>query len=539
MPITIGETEQGRLLPARVNEQGETIVAGMDAHLVELGNILASLGLVATETTAVQIRDAVGDLGDGATISDLAAALNALLGSVATEATLAVIQVELETLNITSASAASTLEGINAGVDEVEPKLDMTVAELQAIRDRLPAALIEGRLVVLAKLVPDILSSFGEVKVTMREPLFKNVQRYELDLRQWAVRAEGGGAVTFNTTSGVTEISVGGASGDLREISTHTHWPYEPGATSSALITMSMSDAGQPGQVREVAFGTPDDAYLWRLDGTALSIVRRASSSGTPTDHNVIPQASWNVEPYPTLDLTKINQWLIDFQWLSAGLIQFWLNGRRVHVLDLRGEITLPSTRFGQLPIRLTIQNTGPSAPAALGYVCSTVFLAGGTDLRFVPGTYARSAAKTGITTDLTPIIAFRMAQTYLSQANRKIVLSQWAEIANENGAGIVQLVFNPTAIAGGTWAAVPTAPWLEYNEGLTGITGGTKLTERYLPNSADSRRLDARGSFHIDGIHLRRTADNTGGDSIVLMGAADAGQFDIRSVVSVFHTLG
>lgn len=383
-------------------------------------------------------------------------------------------------------------------------------------------------------------TSFGQTRVAQREVLFENVQTHALDTRAWAVRTAGAGTVTYNSTTGMTELGVSAASGDLSEISTHTHFPYEPGATSHCIITLAQPVAGQTNQRREWGFGTLDDAFLFRLVGTVLYIIRRSSSSGVATDADAISRENWNGDRLEgLLDLTMINQYEIDYQWLSAGIVRFWINGVLVHTLDLRGRITLPATRTGQLPLRLTIENTGASSAGALHYVCSVVYLDGGTPIRFVPGTYVMSAPQTSIGTTFAPVIAFRLAALFAGRPNRKIVLPRLGRVSNESGRGAVRLLLNPTTITDGSWAAVPTAPWIEVNEGLTAITGGTIMTEVYLPLAQDVREFDGPQAFALNGVHLRRLGDNSDGDAIVFLAKADSGNFNIVSLLATFNTLG
>lgn len=443
---------------------------------------------------------------------------------------------------------------VGAATEMAQASLEV---EVEAVRDRLPPALDDGRLAARLDVgtedAPLVAStpaygrtSFGQIRVAQRSVTFENVQAYGLDLRAWAPRTAGAGSVTFDAASGMTLIAVTSASGDVGEISTHTHFPYEPGSTSHAIMTLAHSDAGQSGQTREWGFGTLDDGFFFRLVGVDLYVVRRSSSSGTPTDGDAIPRASWNGDHLDgtgpsgrVLDLAKINQFEIDYQWLSAGVVRFWIGGVLVHSLDLRGAVVLPATRTGQLPLRITATNTGASAAATLSYVCSVVYLDGGTTLRFVPGSHSLSTPKTGITTTFTPVVAFRMAATYLGRANRKIVLPALARISNASGRGTVRLMFNPTTITGGSWSAITNAPWVEYNEGVTSITGGTVTTETYLPNTADVRTFSGSEAFALNGTHMRRTADNASGDSLVFMAKADAGNIDIVSLLAAFNTLG
>jgi len=383
-------------------------------------------------------------------------------------------------------------------------------------------------------------TSFGQTRVAQREVLFENVQTYALDTRAWAVRTAGAGTVAYSSTTGMTALSISAASGDISEISTHTHFPYEPGATSHPIMTLAHSDTGQVGQTREWGVGTLDDAFLFRLDETTLYIVRRSSSSGVAIDANAIAREDWNGDRLEgLLDLTMINQYEIDFQWLSAGIIRFWINGSLVHTLDLRGRIALPATRTGQLPLRMTVQNTAASSAGALNYVCSVLYLDGGTPIRFVPGTYIMSAPQTSIGTTFAPVIAFRLAATLAGRPNRKIVLPRLGRVSNESGRGAVRLILNPTTITGGSWTAVPTAPWMEVNEGLTAITGGAVMTEVYLPLAQDVREFDGPQAFALNGVHLRRLADNSDGDAIVFLAKADVGNFDIVSLLATFNTLG
>jgi hypothetical protein len=393
-------------------------------------------------------------------------------------------------------------------------------------------------------------TSFGQTRVAQREVLFEDVQTYALDnVRTWSVRHVGGGSTSFSTLSGVTTVAVSGASGDVEEISTHTHFPYEPGATTHTVLTLKNSDAGQTNQIREWGFGTVDDAdgFYFRLSGTTLYVVRRSSSSGVAVDADAIQRSSWNKDQLDgsgssekTLDLTMINQWEIDFQWLSAGVVRYWINGVLAHELDLRGAVDLPATRTGQLPLRITVKNTGASVAGSVGYVCSVVYRDGGTPTRFRPGSHTLTAPKTGIGTTFTPVIAFRLAQTYLGRPSRTIVIPRLAKVSNASGRGTVRLHLNPSAIAvTGNWTPVTSAPWLEYHETITSITGGQVMSEVFLPNSADARELDGEDAFALNGIHLRRTADNTSGDTIVLSAAAYLGNIDIVSLLVTFKTLG
>lgn len=392
-------------------------------------------------------------------------------------------------------------------------------------------------------------TSFGQVRVAGQEVLFDDVSDYELDLRAWSKREVGGGSVDYDSTSGLTALSVTSASGDVAEIATHTFFPYQPGSETHMVMTLKHDDAGQADQVREWGFGTQDDVYMFRLSGAALQLVVRSSSSGTPTDTHVIDQVDWNFDPMldgtgpskRTLDLTMINQWEIDFQWLSAGLIRFFINGSVVHNLDLRGNTLLPSTRSGQLPLRLTVTNTGASAASAMHYKCSVVYHEGGIVIKFKPGSHSLTASHTGIGTTHTAFLAFKLAATYLGRPMRKIILPRRADVSNASGRGTVRLYFNPTSITVvGAWTPVSKMPWLEYHENITGFVATEPHdAEIFLPDTTDVGSFAGDDIFALHGTHMRRNYDNTDGDVLLLTAAATLGNIDIVSALATFLTLG
>lgn len=451
---------------------------------------------------------------------------------------------ELQLIGVQAEAAATSLASIDGkapaligGRVPVETELDAagplaTEAKQDAanvVRDSILAA-------VLAALGPYARTTFGQIRVAMRETQFDNVQEYGLDTRAWGTQTATGGTVTFNTATGMTDLAVTSSSGSSAKLRTNTHFIYQPGAVTRVILTIAHGSAGQVNQVRRWGFFNDSDGIFFELNGSDLRLVRRTSTSGSPVD-NVLSSTSWD-NPSGAPTLTFGNRFEIDLQWLSFGTVRCWINGTLIHTFEFANTLPLPYTRTAQLPISLEVVNTGASTAATLSYVCSTVYLDGGTTLRFVPRERALSAPKTGIGTTYAPLIGLRMASAVAGRTNRKIVIPTRSRVANASGRATVAVILNPSSTTGGTWTQADPTSGVEYNEGITSFVGGTELSRIFLPNTADSRELDGESSFALNGLHLRRDAFNTTGDTVLFVGKADVGTADI-DIVARWKELG
>lgn len=126
--------------------EGSASASKQDDQIQQLQDILTALGLVATEATAGEIKDAVVALGDGATLADLATSLSTIAtntGGAGTEITASSLLAELTAQGVDLDTVVSTLTTIESEVDDLE-----TITA--AVRDRLPSTI--GRLAAAASL---------------------------------------------------------------------------------------------------------------------------------------------------------------------------------------------------------------------------------------------------------------------------------------------------------------------------------------------------------------------------------------------------
>lgn len=509
------KTEIVAPLPSGTNPLGTVEVTSSALPSGASTSALQGAGLPAAFTSGGGVKVGLVDaLPAGANaLGSVAVSSSALPSGASTEVTLATRASEA-----TAQSIKDAVDGLEAG---------------QATGNATQSALLAAFLDTMG---PYSRTTFGQLRVAMRETQFDNVQEYGLDARAWGTQTANGGTVAFNTTTGMTDLTVTSASGSTAKLRTNTHFIYQPGAVTRIILTVVHGSAGVANQRRRWGFFNDSDGIFFELNGTSLSLVRRTSTGGSPVDAP-IPQASWTA-PGNAPTLTNGNRFEIELQWLSFGTVRVWANGLPLHTFEFANSIVLPYTRTAQLPISLEIENTGASTAATLSYVCSTVYLDGGTPLKFVPKERALAAPKTGIGTTYAPLIGLRMASTVAGRTNRKIVIPTTQRVANASGRATVAVILNPASTTGGTWTAADAASGVEYNEGIVSYTGGTELTRIFLPNTADSRELDGESSFALNGLHLRRDAFNTTGDLVLFVGKADVGTSDI-DIVARWKELG
>lgn len=367
--------------------------------------------------------------------------------------------------------------------------------------------------------------STGAYKASNRVALFNNVNQYFLDTRAWGTITATGGTVTYNTLTGSTDIAVTGSSGSLAVLQTHTYFPYEPEATTHPLFTIAFAAAVQVNQIVRIGYFNDLDGIFYERTTSSLRLVRRSSVTGVAVDTLLSEQVNW-ADPYSDLNLLFGNRFGLDIQWLSFGKIRAIINDRVVQVHELGNTIPEPYMRTAQRPLRFEIRNTGASVANTIRYTCASVSLHSGTDLKTSPGIYPLSAPRAGITTTPTPLLGLRIAALLAGRANRGIILPQSATLTAESGAATIDLYFNPTSVVGGAWAATSSTSGVEYNEGITSITGGERAGHIIIPATGaggGTAELDGRAFFSILGAHLRVAVDGTL-DTMVFVGNARVG---------------
>ena len=234
-----------------------------------------------------------------------------------------------------------------------------------------------------------VMSGFGNLKIAEERALGvyeSSLDTYESLFSQFL---SGSGALTYNAQESSEVLSVGGLSGASARITTNRYHYYLPATSNIYKMTIACGDAGKAGNVRRWGAFDADDGVFFELQGTTLNVVMRSSTTGSVVETRVA-QAAWNADKLNgtglsgvTLDVTRINVWWLDYQWLGAGRVRFGIfapSGERVVCHEFRnaGGFALPYMRTGTLPFSVENTNTGAAGAASeIRSVCAGVYVEG------------------------------------------------------------------------------------------------------------------------------------------------------------------
>jgi len=201
---------------------------------------------------------------------------------------------------------------------------------------------------------PAEVTTFGSLRTSQAQLLGQyNFDKSAL-LTEFANTLVGSGDVQHDAANGYVIESVGT---DQDATATHTsnvYHPSLPGYGTLYIIGNKVGDEGQAGVVRNWGCFDSTEGFMFRLDGTTLSVVHRRTFAVDlyPNDdvngksEGIIPQSMWNKDRLDgtgpsgmNLNVSKANTYWIDYQNLGGGAIRWgvFYNGERLicHEMDM------------------------------------------------------------------------------------------------------------------------------------------------------------------------------------------------------------
>ncbi len=213
-------------------------------------------------------------------------------------------------------------------------------------------------------------------------------------------------------------------------------------------------------------------------------------AGAAPTD-TWVAQASWNGEEIfdgngitgTTLDPTKINVFQIQYQYLGAGNIYFFIEDTNdgefhlVHTIRFAGANTGTSLSNPHLPLTLIAENTSNTSDLSV----SSASMAGMTDgfIELVGNRRALSA-NTGSVSAATPVIVIKNDPVFNGKRNTNKIkilsISTTSTIASGKSVVTIELRKNAT-IVGASYTQIDASnSFVSYDTSATSATGGTVL---------------------------------------------------------------
>lgn len=374
------------------------------------------------------------------------------------------------------------------------------------------------------------LDAFGRLRVADPVTLFDSQFQYGINPFFWssALSATGGGAAKTANESSVT-LSCTTTADSIGVLQTKQYIRYQPGKSQFIVMANVIGAATANVRKRWGYFDANDGVFFEQNGTTDLAIVIRSSASGSPVDTR-ITQANWNIDPMDgsgyskiTLDLTKINIFIIDLQWLSAGRVRFGLDidGDFVplHQAVHANRITTQYMVTANLPLRYECTNLVASA-GSFKPVCAAVISEGGFEtersLKFAKdnGTTAVTLTTGGTAYAL---LGLRPVATHNGVTNRGQISRFAAEIYNAdvNIGCRYEIRLNPTVAGTFTYGALSAGRSIaEVAVGISSntVTGGDVLDSGYLQGGGRSV-----GQALVDSLITLSQYDTNSRDALVV----------------------
>lgn len=286
--------------------------------------------------------------------------------------------------------------------------------------------------------------AFGKLRITYPTTLLDNkfpssagTTEYKSNNMMDCYKSTGSTSFTYGNSKVIlTATGTGTATSQSRK-----YCVYQPG--KSMLILLSgVINASSNTSACTTRLGYFDDnnGLFFKYTNNTMSVVLRNTGSDTS-----INQTSWNIDKMDgtgissiSLDFTKSQLYVIDFEWLSVGRIRFgfYLFGKinYCHQITNLNSLTAPYMLSPNLPIRYEIESTS-GATGSLIQICSTVISEGGytpIGRAFSVGTNPNTTGLPVSTTEV-PVIAITGISTY-NHENILPTSFTIMDIANNNG---------------------------------------------------------------------------------------------------------
>lgn len=333
---------------------------------------------------------------------------------------------------------------------------------------------------------------FGRWRVSAPKTIFDSKLVYDERPLFWDdAQISGSGTGSSHSVSNAAfTLTVGNTTAGTRVRQTKQWFNYQPGKGQLILCT-GVLGAGATGITRRIGYFSTNNGLFFELAGTTLKVVRRTYVTGSAVDWPT-SQNDWNIDKMDgtgvsgiSIDTSKTQIFLIDFEWLGVGRVRFGfvVDGKIYYCHELLNANSLTTVYMStpNLPIRYEISNDGTGGAASLVQICSSVASEGGADDIGVIRTdsngntpVAANAAGT-----LYACIGMKLKSGYLGTTIKNLTASMLVSTVNDMFEW--QLLLNPTVAGVFTYSDVTNSA-VQTAKGATAntVTGGTLINAGY-----------------------------------------------------------
>lgn len=388
------------------------------------------------------------------------------------------------------------------------------------------------------------IGAFGRIKVSNPYGTFDYKQLSTNSPYIWNDVTAGSGTTTYTYARSSTYLATTTASGDRALRQSVRYVPYVPGKGNVIIMTGKFG-TGIANVNQYIGYGDDLDGLFFTYQGASFGILTRTSTSGAAVD-TFVAQSSWNIDVMDgtgpsgvTIDPTKMQIYIIDFQWLGVGRVRFSvdIDGVQyiVHEVNNANSATVVYMKTPTLPVRYEVINTGAAVSSTtMEQVCCSVASDGGYSL---PG-FEYSAgnlitAKRAVTTR-TPIFAIRLKSAWpTGQPNRvtaRFLDSSGLALTNNCEIEIVH-VHGPSGITA-TWTSADDSSAVEYSTDISAVTPthAHTIQQAYLVAGVSGKggSADVTSEYIDEHAYISQNFDSTNSAMLVVYATAETGTSDV-----------
>jgi hypothetical protein len=210
-------------------------------------------------------------------------------------------------------------------------------------------------------------------------------------------------------------------------IQSYEYIRYQPSKSQSILLSYNFIEH-KANVLKFTGFGDSNNGFFLESNGTGFQL---SIYSDTSNGDQTVTQSNWNLDKLDgtgksgvTLDVSKINIFIIDFQALYSGRVRmgFDICGCIIYVHEFNhaNSITSPYIQTANLPVRAGMTCTG-TVSTTMNHICCAVVSEGGSDYT-IGYEFSQEGSVTASSGARTHLLSLRPKTTFNSIINRSMI---------------------------------------------------------------------------------------------------------------------
>lgn len=350
------------------------------------------------------------------------------------------------------------------------------------------------------------VDAFARQRVSEPFTLFDSKQLYDDLPLFWDENiTNGSGNATSTHVAADACVNLYCEPGDTIIRQTFQRFNYQPGKSQKFEMTSILTRSGTGVAARIGLYDGTNGVYFASIDGVIYAC---RSKGGVETK---VAQSAWNIDTMDgsgpsglTLDPTKVQIMLIDFEWLGVGSVAFaFVINRTVHYVHFMHHANILTSVYmstPNLPLRYQLAVTS-GAGTTMSHICCTIESEGGVEETGVYR-YDDMAAAVNANTAGT-WYALKGIQLKSTHLGALVVPKNVSLLAITNDNIRWALFLNPTVAGTFTYGDVANSPVqtatgdTAANPSTNTVTGGTRVAGGYI-RSGESVETPVRTALRI-----------------------------------------